>query len=102
VAPASAIKSIEVPLPVLVVQRAAPEGVRGGADSTERAWLRLALLDGTPVTEAYSNDPALVQGGTMHVEAIPATPFAALNIPPRLASTSAEPLEEMRICPPGQ
>jgi hypothetical protein len=27
-----------------------PDGIWGGADSTERAWLRLALLDGTPVT----------------------------------------------------
>jgi hypothetical protein len=34
-----------------------PDGIWGGADTTERAWLRLALLDGTPVTVVLGPSP---------------------------------------------
>jgi hypothetical protein len=34
-----------------------PDGIWGGADPTERAWLRLALTDGTPVTVVLGPSP---------------------------------------------
>jgi WhiB family redox-sensing transcriptional regulator len=34
-----------------------PDGIWGGADTTERAWLRLALLDGTPVSVVLGPAP---------------------------------------------